>query len=272
MTAGLHVTRWGSGERIIFLHGSFGWGEETFHAQRELADEYELLLLDRRGYGESPPADRADVDAQIADVAPFLRDGAHLVGHSYGGLLALLAAARRPEAIRSLVLIEPAAFSVARGQPMVERLIERIAGWYDAVPSLSPERLYPAFLEALGFDPPSLELTERDLAAAVTTAREPRPWEAEVPVDRLAKAPFPTLIARGVWDVAPAGARKIAAAGLHAICDELVERLGAESAAFPGAMHNPQLLGAPFNMRLRRFLPRAHPQARSSILMTSAVN
>jgi pimeloyl-ACP methyl ester carboxylesterase len=38
--------------RVVFVHGSFGWGEEAFHAQRELADEYELLLLDRRGYGD----------------------------------------------------------------------------------------------------------------------------------------------------------------------------------------------------------------------------
>ena len=82
MTAGLHVTRWGSGERIVFVHGGFGWGEETFHAQRELAYEYELLLLDRRGYGDSPPAGRADFAAQVDDIAPFLRDGAHLVGQS----------------------------------------------------------------------------------------------------------------------------------------------------------------------------------------------
>jgi pimeloyl-ACP methyl ester carboxylesterase len=223
MTAGLHVARWGSGERIVFVHGSFGWGEETFHAQRELADEYELLLLDRRGYGDSPPAERVDFGAQIDDIAPVLRDGAHLVGHSYGGLLALLAAAWRPDAILSLVLIEPAAFSVARGQPAVERLIERLAGWYDAAPQLSSERLYPAFLEAFGFDPPSLELTERDLTAAITTAREPRPWEAEVPLEGVAEASFPVLVVRGTWDVAPPGVREIATVGLHVICDVVIE-------------------------------------------------
>jgi hypothetical protein len=51
MTAGPHVTRWGKGEPIVCVHGSFGWGEETFQKQRELADAYELLLIDRRGYG-----------------------------------------------------------------------------------------------------------------------------------------------------------------------------------------------------------------------------
>lgn len=61
MTAGLHATRWGSGERIVFVHGSFGWGEETFHAQHELADEYELLLPDRRGHGDGRRACRRPV-------------------------------------------------------------------------------------------------------------------------------------------------------------------------------------------------------------------
>jgi pimeloyl-ACP methyl ester carboxylesterase len=59
MTAGLHVTRWGKGEPIVCVHGSFGWGEETFHAQRELADAYELLLIDRRAYGDSQRPSRS---------------------------------------------------------------------------------------------------------------------------------------------------------------------------------------------------------------------
>lgn len=93
--------------------------------------------------------------------------------------------------------------------------------------------MYPTFLEAFGFDAPELELSERDLEAAITTAREPRPWEAEVPLP-LAEASFPVLVVQGAWDVAPPGPREISATALHAICDVLVERLGAESAVFPG--------------------------------------
>ena len=40
---------------------------------------------------------------------------------------------------------------------------------------------------------------------------------------------------------------------LHLACDALVEGLAAQSATFEGAAHNPQLLGTPFNDRLRRF-------------------
>src|SRR5438477_2435226 len=44
--ADLHVTRLGDGPPAVFVHGSFGWGEETWSAQRPLADDYELLLVD----------------------------------------------------------------------------------------------------------------------------------------------------------------------------------------------------------------------------------
>jgi pimeloyl-ACP methyl ester carboxylesterase len=86
MTADLHTLALGRGEPIVFIHGGFASSEETFAEQRELADAYELLFVDRRGYGGSPPAERLDFDSQARDIAGALADGAHLVGHSYGGL------------------------------------------------------------------------------------------------------------------------------------------------------------------------------------------
>ena len=48
------------------------------------------------------------MEADAALIAERLGDGSHLIGHSFGGAEALLAAARRPDAVRSLILIEPA--------------------------------------------------------------------------------------------------------------------------------------------------------------------
>ena len=48
------------------------------------------------------------------DITALMGDGAHLVGHSYGGLGAMFAAARRPEASRSLTLLEPAALTLGQ--------------------------------------------------------------------------------------------------------------------------------------------------------------
>jgi pimeloyl-ACP methyl ester carboxylesterase len=60
---------------------------------------------DRRGYGRSPKARGEDFLTDADDIADLLGDGAHLVGHSYGGLGVLLAAARLPAATLSLTLL-----------------------------------------------------------------------------------------------------------------------------------------------------------------------
>jgi hypothetical protein len=64
-------------------------------------------------------------------------------------------------------------------------------------------------------------------------------------------------VVSGAWDIAPPEAREIAGAALRVVCDEIADRLNAEHAVFPGEMHDPQLLGRPFNDRFVGFLRRA---------------
>ena len=94
------------------------------------------------------------------------------------------------------------------------------------------------------------------LAAARASMTERLPSEAEIPLDVLAAAAFPKLVVRGDWRSAPPAAQQRAAAIFHAICDVLEARLDAEGAEFPAA-HNPQLIGRPFNDRLRAFWSRS---------------
>jgi pimeloyl-ACP methyl ester carboxylesterase len=110
----IHITEWGnSGPIVLMIHGGvqggLGGGPINFINQRELADKgYKLRVPNRPGFGESPSR---GVDSQTADavwIAEELGKGSHLVGHSFGGAEALLAAAIRPEAVQSLILIEPA--------------------------------------------------------------------------------------------------------------------------------------------------------------------
>jgi pimeloyl-ACP methyl ester carboxylesterase len=58
MKTDLHFIEIGQGERIVFIHGGFDPAEETFGEQKELADQYRVVLVDRPGYGESPASDR----------------------------------------------------------------------------------------------------------------------------------------------------------------------------------------------------------------------
>jgi pimeloyl-ACP methyl ester carboxylesterase len=248
--ADLHVTRLGDGPPAVFVHGSFGSGNETWSAQRPLADEFELLLVDRRGFGRSPLEGRVDFDRDADDVASLLPTGAHLVGHSYGGVVALLAAARNAGAVRSLTVIEPPALALVRGDSAVEEFIAELAEL--ARTTDDPSAYRTGFLHAFGFRPNHTELEGAALDAARASMAERSPAEAEIPLDFLARQPFPKLVVRGDWRDARPTAQRRAGAIFHAICEVLEERLGAESAEFRAA-HNPQLLGRPFNERLRAF-------------------
>src|SRR5947209_4813108 len=107
----LYVEQQGSGPKVVFVHGGEeAGGAVAFAAQFPLADRFTLIMPDLPGHGQSPAHGRASADRDAILVADLLDDGVHLVGHSYGGAVALRAAARRPDAVHSLVLIEPATF------------------------------------------------------------------------------------------------------------------------------------------------------------------
>jgi pimeloyl-ACP methyl ester carboxylesterase len=250
--AQLHVTTWGDeGETAVLVHGSFGWGEYAWAAQRPLADDYRLLLVDRSGFGASPGPDAGNFDVDADAIARLIPSGSHLVGHSYGGVASLLAAARRPEAVRSLTVIEPPALQLARGDEAVEELIARVdAATREAA---DPQDYTRRFFAAFGLPAPPEPLEGDALRAATSSWRERAPWEAKIDLETLRRAPFPTLVVRGAWDVAPAEAQAIARRGFHAVCDVLVEELGAESATISGVAHSVQRAGEPLNERLRVF-------------------
>jgi pimeloyl-ACP methyl ester carboxylesterase len=247
----LHVETWGDGDPAVLVHGSLGWGTYTWAEQRPLAERYRLVLVDRHGFGSSPGPDAGDWERDAEVVAELLPDRAHLVGHSYGGVVSLLAAARRPEAVRSLAVVEPPALALVRGQPEVEEFLGRVgAAKAEAVDGQDYMR---RFLMAFGFPPPTEQLNETALRAATSSWHERDPSEAEIPLDELASAPFPKLVVRGAWDQAPPDARRLGRTVFHAVCDVLEDRLGAERAEIAGAAHSVPRAGAPFNERLEAF-------------------
>jgi pimeloyl-ACP methyl ester carboxylesterase len=232
--------------RIVFVHGSVVNGRATWAAQRPLADRFELLLLDRPGFPPNPPADRVDFDADAGLVAGLLEDGDHLVGHSYGGVIAMLAAAMRPEHLASLTVVEPPATHVARGNAAVDAFAAGGATLYESGSSSDPEAFLRRFLLAVGsgFDPPSpLPPDLAQGAQALTVERGP--WEAEIPLDALAATPFPKLVDSGEHHPA-----------FDVICDVLERELAAERIVLPGYGHVVQL-HPEFNALLADFVERA---------------
>lgn len=240
----LYVRIWGEGhpERVVFLHGSnVPDPEVTWQKQRPLAEQYELVVVDRRGFGHSPTTDHVTWESEMSDVLALVGERAHVVGHSYGGVLALLLGSSHPDRVLSLVAIEPPAFGLALDDPAVAALVTRAAPVHAAGPDLTPEEFLRRFIAAQGEEPPAgFTFAPAHRKAVNTTRISPDPATAPIAVERLAAATFPKLVASGAWN-----------AQLETTCDHVAARIGAERAIFPGTRHSPQQLGTPFNERLR---------------------
>ncbi len=262
----LHVTTWGDGEPVLFVHGSFVRGGATWAEQRPLADRYRLLFVDRRGFGDSPPTGGEDFERDADDIAELLGDGAHLVGHSYGAVVSLIAAGRRPGAVRSLAVIEPPAFHHRlreRGRPGDGAAGRRrprpgvglhARGVLSGVPARHGLRPRDAASECLVGPQrrPSVPRASRPSGPRCTSAC---PGRRDVPLELLEAATFPKLVISGGWDTASPATRATAGAALLAVCDVLAERIGAERAVIPGAFHSPhRAQAAVFNACLADFL------------------
>ena len=243
----LHVTEWGDGARVVLLHGSLSDGEEAWSQQRPLASAgYRLVLPDRRGYGRSVAGDGArgeDYERDAHDIAPLLGDGAHLVGHSYGALSALWTAALRPEAVRSLTVIEPPAFALVADHPAVAEFMVPFQELY-ARAELTDREFLEAFLRWM--DMPSEMITPEVLdewTPAAATLRGARVvWEASVPVEVLNAVLFPRLVMSGAHNPA-----------FTAVAEALAGAMGASQVVLPGAGHMIQMLGDPFNDAVLQF-------------------
>jgi len=272
-----HVVVWGSGEPVVCVHGSLSWGTFAFRAQRPLADAHSLVLPDRRGYGASPSTGPADFDVDADDVAAMLGDGAHLVGHSYGAVVALLVAARRPEAVRTLTVVEPAAFAVSRGDPAVEELIDALSELNATASSLLPGEYVARFLESLGYRrvvdlPEHPKLGLKSARAALATMTERPPWHAEIPLDELADAGHPVLVVSGRWNNLASGERALGRRAFGAVCDALTPALDARRVTIDGWAHGCQYSGKPFNDALRSFWKDAAPSRENQDPRNAGVN
>jgi pimeloyl-ACP methyl ester carboxylesterase len=240
----LDVQRIGEGPSIVFVHGSVVGAELTWRRQLPLAERWTLILPNRPGFAGSPPRERGDFEAEAPLFAELLGDGAHLVGHSYGAVIALLAAAQRPEAVRSLTVSEPGALRLAAGHPNVDAMIANGELLFSDPESIPSDLFLRLFRSGAGSAYETPDELPDSLARGVQLLKTERlSWEAEIPLDDLARAGFPTLVISG--DHSPA---------FEAVCNALADRVSAERAVIPGRGHTIPSTGAPYNERLERFL------------------
>lgn len=110
----------GAGEPVLMLHCTSASSTEWRSLCDLLGEEFRPIATDQLGCGRSDPWPGQRPFTLAEEAAPILRiiDGighpVHLVGHSYGGGLALRIARERPEMVRSLTLVEPSCFHLLR--------------------------------------------------------------------------------------------------------------------------------------------------------------
>lgn len=104
----------GEGTPLVCIHGLGGSGVNWIAVGDRLAAlGHRVLAPDLRGFGRTPlDGHRADVDGNQRLLDRFLRERAGgraiLVGNSMGGLISVLQAARHPETVQALLLVDPA--------------------------------------------------------------------------------------------------------------------------------------------------------------------
>lgn len=156
-----------NGRRVIFLHGSPGVAEEWMAFLTDVPAGRYHVAIDRPGFGLSPSeAPVVDLEAQARAVEPMLtsaKDGAVVVGYSYGGPVALRLAADYPEKVAGLLLIGSAADpALEEAHPLQE------AAALDFFSEMLPAELANANAELL-----ALKTGLEDLAAGLGEIRVP---------------------------------------------------------------------------------------------------
>ncbi|MGE0797256.1 MAG: alpha/beta fold hydrolase [Lautropia sp.] len=108
----------GAGRGIVCLHSNASSSSQWRALMERLSPRYRLWAVDSYGAGKTPRWDAPRLPTlgdEVDLIAPVLREAGErpfLVGHSYGGAVALIAALRAPAAFSGVVVYEPTLFNL----------------------------------------------------------------------------------------------------------------------------------------------------------------
>jgi pimeloyl-ACP methyl ester carboxylesterase len=246
----------GDGPRpIVLLHGTLSTARQLVPLARELADRCGATVhaLDRRGSGTGRLADPRplDVGVHVDDLVAYLDargiDRADLVGVSFGGVVAIETAARRPARVRSVAVYEPPYLAVAAGETGVGLPVG-----IDRLPEVFSRGGAPAvaeaFMRAVAGDAAWERLPDR---TRESLCREGVGALADGPLPGLEPARLPRIAAPVLLLTGDASERFYAP-----VADELARRIpGARRATLEGLAHPaPVTRPGPVAAAVRAFL------------------
>jgi pimeloyl-ACP methyl ester carboxylesterase len=252
---------------VVLLHSSAASARQWDALARTLAERFDVHAIDLHGHGARAPW-HASAPLTLADEAALLepvleRGRVHLVGHSYGGAVALDVARRHPHAVASVAVFEPVLFgclfadgasaATARSvRELAAAIRQHVAAGHDAAAAERFVDFWSGGDAWAGMAAPQRASIARRMASvalhfdAAFAAADPRP--------ALADAGLPLLCLAGERTVAPTRriAQLLAASLPHAEQDSL---------AAMGHM-GPLTHSAAVNRRITDFLARQVEPAR----------
>lgn len=158
---------------------------------------YRTISYDRSGLGRSPAATERSLEALVADLEQVVRayapQGAIIVGHSYGGIMARLLSARQPQLVKALVLVDPSSEFVGA---QIGPLGKRLEALFDSAITFSRDlKLLPIFLMAAGYKHLPVRLQQKvrveDVSDAALKARRQENKGYYPALAKLRESPLP---------------------------------------------------------------------------------
>lgn len=223
---------------VLFAHGLLFSGWMFQHQIAHLRKNYRCVTIDFRGQGNSPRAlGGYDMDTLAVDVTELLRHlqipVVNFVGLSMGGFVGMRVAARHPESVHTLTLMDTAATAEEPANRSKYKLLSkvyRLAGIRPVRAQVAPIMLAPGNVDAPWVDEwmTMLERTDRaGLVKAIESVADRDPCE-----DEAVRIIAPTLVMVGAEDAAtpPVKSRRI---------EDLIATTSFHE--IPGAGHSPTM-------------------------------
>jgi pimeloyl-ACP methyl ester carboxylesterase len=223
----------GSGSGVVCLHSNASSSAQWRGLMDMLVPKFHVLAADSYGAGKSPARPKGtmlrDEVELLEPVFTRARDPFALVGHSYGGAIALVAAAMQPKRVRAMALYEPTLFALVERESPHE--VDGIRNTVTAAVSLLQKgdkagaaRTFIDFWMSPGAFDRMPERNRETIAAAGADVAEWRTalFEEPTPCEAFEKLAMPVLLIVG--KTSPLSSRAVARALARTLAHvELVE-------------------------------------------------
>jgi pimeloyl-ACP methyl ester carboxylesterase len=249
----------GSGSTMVCIHSSASSSGQWRMLMEALSGRLRVVAMDLYGYGRSPawPGERElRLEDEIALIAPILESAGqfHLVGHSYGGLVALKLALSYPARVASLTLYEPTCFFLLTNDDSARREIEAVrdeTNWLvDASEYEAAAQHFVAYWTGSGAWPKLPEAARLTIINSMGKIRFEwaTAFDPSFPIDQISALKMPVLLLTGSRST-------IAARGVQRMLQTLLP--GAEVVEFSGLGHmGPVTHPEQVNKAIANFLAR----------------